>query len=378
MTSRDRLLAVLNGEVPDCVPVAPDLSNMIPARMTGKPFWDIYLYHDPPIWEAYIECAKHFDIDSLMDGYFPLGFPEEQPADEPAWERYIVYQDDSRIVVQASHIENGSRVWHDRVSVYYSADPPTHDVKPESIGLPPVPVEWQPIEGVKPVDTGPAGLQRVKRLMGDQGLVGVWLTSSAALGSQEDVFRYYDNPDKHEQWADERVEAVEKRFELIMAMPERPDFLCVGGSGTLVFQTVDIFRQLAYPAVRRAIELAAAHGIPTHMHSCGPEQALVGIMAEETDLTVIDPLERPPMGDCDLAKLKRMYGDRIVLKGNLHTTEIMLKGSVNDVIAASRQAIDDAADGGRFILSTGDQCGRDTPDENIEAMVETARSYGKY
>jgi uroporphyrinogen decarboxylase len=48
------------------------------------------------------------------------------------------------------------------------------------------------------------------------------------------------------------------------------------------------------------------------------------------------------------------------------------------VIKASKQAIDDAAEGGKFILSTGDQCGRDTPDENIFAMIETAREYGSY
>jgi uroporphyrinogen decarboxylase len=92
----------------------------------------------------------------------------------------------------------------------------------------------------------------------------------------------------------------------------------------------------------------------------------------------IDPLEIAPMGDCDLAELKQLYGDKIVLNGNLHTTDIMLRGSVDDVIAASKQAIDDAAEGGRFILSTGDQCGRDTPDENLHAMVETARTYGRY
>jgi uroporphyrinogen decarboxylase len=86
----------------------------------------------------------------------------------------------------------------------------------------------------------------------------------------------------------------------------------------------------------------------------------------------------PPMGDCDLADLKRRYGDRIVLKGNLHTTQTMLHGSVEDVIEASRRAIDAAAAGGGFILSTGDQCGRDTPDENLRAMIETARTYGKY
>ncbi len=84
------------------------------------------------------------------------------------------------------------------------------------------------------------------------------------------------------------------------------------------------------------------------------------------------------MGDCDLVELKRRYGDKIVVKGNLHTTEVMLRGSVQVVRAASRKAIDDAAKGGRFILSTGDQCGRDTPDENIWAMVETARTYGRY
>jgi uroporphyrinogen decarboxylase len=56
----------------------------------------------------------------------------------------------------------------------------------------------------------------------------------------------------------------------------------------------------------------------------------------------------------------------------------MLRGSVQDVINASKKAIDDGAAGGRFILSTGDQCGRDTPDENLAAMIETARTYGKY
>jgi uroporphyrinogen-III decarboxylase len=79
-----------------------------------------------------------------------------------------------------------------------------------------------------------------------------------------------------------------------------------------------------------------------------------------------------------LPALKRLYGDKIVLKGNLHTTEVMLRGSVADVIAASRQAIDDAAAGGRFILSTGDQCGRDTPHANLRAMIEIARTYGEY
>ena len=214
--------------------------------------------------------------------------------------------------------------------------------------------------------------------MGDQGLVGVYLATSCVFYKEDDIYQYHDHPKLHEKWAAERVEQVEQRFQQIMALDVKPDFICVGGSGTLVFQNLAIFRKFTFPAVKRAIELATQAGFPTHVHSCGPEKELVKIFAEETDLTMIDPLEIPPMGDCNLAELKRQYGDKIVLKGNLHTTNIMLRGSVQDVINASKAAIDDAAAGGRFILATGDQIGRDTPDENVFAMIETARTYGRY
>jgi uroporphyrinogen decarboxylase len=403
MTPRERLTTVLKGGIPDCVPVSPDFSNMIPARLTGKPFWDLYLYNDPPIWQAYIAAAKHFNIDSLMDGYFWLSFPDEQdyppwqrlPA-TPAcpehsrreqqkqivpnsvWQRFIVFKNSERIVVQRSRIENRKRVWEPRVCVYYVADSPTEWIPPSKIGLPDTPTRFEPLENVKPVDNGPAGLAQVKQLMGNQGLVGLFLASSSILSCEQDIYDYYDHPELHNYWRDTLIERAEHRFANIMAMSVKPDFLCVGGSGTLVFQTVDIFRQLAYPAVKRAIELASSAGLSTHIHSCGPETALIKIMAEETSLTVIDPLEIPPMGDCNLAEIKKLYGRKLTLKGNLHTTETMLYGTPLDIIAASKKAIDDAAEGGRFILSTGDQCGRDTPDVNLLAMVETARTYGKY
>ena len=248
----------------------------------------------------------------------------------------------------------------------------------EKLGLSAVPERFEPVEGRQMPDRGPAGFAAFKQRVGEQGLVGTWAASTCVLCKEADIYNYFDHPELHARWAAERIERTELRFARITAMPVKPDFICVGGSGTLVFQTVEMFRKLALPSVKRAIELAAAAGLPTHIHSCGPETALVKIMAEETGLTVIDPLEKPPMGDCILADLKRRFGDRITLKGNLHTTETMLRGSADDVIAASKQAMDDAAAGGRFILSTGDQCGRDTPDANLHAMVHTARTYGRY
>ena len=44
----------------------------------------------------------------------------------------------------------------------------------------------------------------------------------------------------------------------------------------------------------------------------------------------------------------------------------------------SLKAIRAAGENGWFILSTGDQCGRDTPDANIREMVTVVNEFGAY
>ncbi|MCL6630006.1 MAG: hypothetical protein K6U00_10445 [Armatimonadetes bacterium] len=158
----------------------------------------------------------------------------------------------------------------------------------------------------------------------------------------------------------------------------KPDFLLFGISGFMITNPAPIFRQLSLPTLQDITRLCKDAGIPSQIHCCGPEYELVKIAAEESDLSSINPLEPPPMGDCDLARVKREFGNKVSLMGNLHTTEVMLMGTPKKVAEESKKAIDAAAEGGGFILSTGDQCGRDTPEENIFAMIETARAYGKY
>ena len=146
----------------------------------------------------------------------------------------------------------------------------------------------------------------------------------------------------------------------------------------MLFNPPHIFRQLTLEWFKKITAYAKQHGVLTHIHCCGPEKVLAQIAAEETDLTSIEPLEIAPMGDCVLKEIKDKYGHKLALKGNLHTTEVLLFGSPQDVEQACKKAIDDAAKGGGFILSTGDQTPRDTPDENIFMMQKVAETYGKY
>ena len=155
MTPRERLLTVLKGGIPDRVPVTPDLSNMIPCRLTGRPFWDVYLYNDPPIYEAFITAAKHFNLDSLMLGNFNLAFPgDAAPGGRPAG-RFIVRRDAEMIVTQYAYTDGAAPEWHPTVQVFRVADSPVWGVAPSKIGLPEIPAEYEPLEGVKPSRTDP-------------------------------------------------------------------------------------------------------------------------------------------------------------------------------------------------------------------------------
>ena len=76
---------------------------MVPCRLTGKPFWDIYLYQDPPLWKAHLDAIKYFDIDRGFELYDfgPIDVVDNSP---PDWEERIVFKNTegerARIVTQ--------------------------------------------------------------------------------------------------------------------------------------------------------------------------------------------------------------------------------------------------------------------------------------
>lgn len=375
MTHRERIVKVLRREIPDCVPVCPDISNMIPVRLTGKQGIDVYLFEDPPLWKAYIDAVKYFDLDG---GFECVGIDVFGDWDNDIIEERIVQRwDDGRVATRPFNHETGE--WNEYLRVFIPGEPPAFRVRPETVGLPETPETWEPVEPRAHWPKGQDLWRLVREEMGDHGVLGLPSgASTLILRTPEDIVAYLEDPGPFFAKRDAMIESCTKRMEQIAALVDPPDFVMCGGSGSLVFQSPDIVRELTLPVLQHVTRLGREMGIPTHVHSCGPERALIKMAAEETDLTIIDPLEQPLMGDTNLAEVKRLYGERLVLKGNLLTTQTMLKGSVDDVRTASKRAIDDGAAGGGFILSTGDQCGRDTPLENIRAMVEVARTYGRY
>ena len=374
-----------NGQ-PDRVPVAPDMSNMIPCRLTGKPFWDIYLYQDPPLWKAYIDAVEHFGTDGWiysLDGFW-VADPNEKPVDDPDVknETVIVERTEERIVTRSYTDRKGKgKEWSRHVTVYPRRDPPTY-LLASKIGLQDTPAKSWPIEGVKPQKQGFELLKEALEYFNGRGVIGA-AACPPQLGNPETESGYsiYDYCDKYEEVKEWRIRSTEQAvacLKRVLSGPVRPDFILTGGSGMLVFNTPEIIRDIALPCLQKITRICKEEGIPSQVHCCGPERELVEMCAAETDLTSINPLEIPPMGNCDLADIKSRFGHKLSLMGNLHTTDVMLLGSVKDVRRASLKAIHAAGMNGGFILSTGDQCGRDTPDANIREMVAVAKEFGTY
>ena len=225
MTSRERLSRVLHGEIPDHVPVSPDISNMIPAKLTGKPFWQLYLYNYPPIYMAYIDAVKKLGFDSLMDGYVPIEFEGLDKKND--FEEVIVCEKEDRIITQKYNRSKSSihkKVWQKHVTVYFSDNPPCADIVPESIGLSENPKSYKAINGRKETLSGGELLSYVKKQMGEYGVVGVFSGTSLLLHNQQEIYDYYDNHEKYIKLRDKLIEKYTHKFYKLIELPNPAGF----------------------------------------------------------------------------------------------------------------------------------------------------------
>jgi hypothetical protein len=96
MTGRERIMTALRNGQPDRVPATPDISIMIPCRLTGKPSWEIEVNKNPSLTLAYINAVKYFGIDGWMFN----GTLDYKLKSDVFSEKELIWQDDEKWVVR--------------------------------------------------------------------------------------------------------------------------------------------------------------------------------------------------------------------------------------------------------------------------------------
>lgn len=133
-----------------------------------------------------------------------------------------------------------------------------------------------------------------------------------------------------------------------------------------------VYRKFAHPYECRLAADLAAHDIPLILHICGNTTAIMGDMAT-TGAAMLEFDYK-----ADMARCRAATEDGPVLVGNVDPSGVMALGTPEQVLVESRRAIEVLGARGRFILSPGCTLPATTPPENVEAMMEAARRYGRY
>ncbi|MCG3149424.1 MAG: hypothetical protein PCFJNLEI_02886 [Verrucomicrobiae bacterium] len=145
----------------------------------------------------------------------------------------------------------------------------------------------------------------------------------------------------------------------------------VGGQNGLLMSPAAWRRHLE-PRLRRWCRLIHDHDLKVFFHSDGGIDPLIGPLIE-CGIDVLNPIQHVCPG-MDRAALKRKYGDRVIFHGGVDNQSVLPRGSVASVRDEVRQCL--ATLGARqtgYICCSCHNVQPGTPLENILAMVETVQ-----
>jgi uroporphyrinogen decarboxylase len=136
-----------------------------------------------------------------------------------------------------------------------------------------------------------------------------------------------------------------------------------------------VMKKYIWPPIKRVVDMCHRRGIPYLKHSDGDLMPILKEFIDFCGFDGINPIEPQCM---DMAEVKRKFGRRVYIKGNVDITWVIPYGNEEDVRKDVRRAIDQGAKGGGFVLSESNSFHPGCKFENILTYIDEARKYGKY
>lgn len=112
------------------------------------------------------------------------------------------------------------------------------------------------------------------------------------------------------------------------------------------------------------------------LHTCG---SVIKLLPDLIDagVEILNPVQVSAKG-MDTQRLKAEFGDRLTFWGAIDTQHVLPHGSADEVRQEVRQRISDLGPGGGFVVAPVHNVQGDVPAENVVAMYQAARQFGRY
>jgi MtaA/CmuA family methyltransferase len=339
MTSYERYMAVCQLKEPDRVPVSPFIMTFA-AKLAGVPYID-YCRAGEVMAEAQLACIRRFGYDAAALGSDAVREAETvgatirwQKDEVPAatGEPLIKSRDDLRKLRLPDPL--GKNRMHEQIKA----------------------------------------LKILRRELGDDEIVYAWVEAPFQESAMLRNINYFmmdlvgDPPLVHELMRF----SLELELSFGLAQIEAgARFIGIGDSiASLV--SPDHYQQFNFPYISELIAGLKAAGARVKYHACGNTKALLPFFSKlGADIINLDSL-------IDLKEAKLILGNNVCIKGNFSPTAILLRGTPETVRKAARRCILEGGLHGGFILSPGCEVPRDTPTENLEALIAVAKTDGIY
>ena len=145
----------------------------------------------------------------------------------------------------------------------------------------------------------------------------------------------------------------------------------MGYKGTPFFSET-VYRELLQPVQKRAVDWAHSRGIRTHLHSCGNIMPLIPAILE-TGIDALNPIEIK--AGMDIYKLKKEFGDRLVLHGGVDASKL---DRPEIVLPLVEELLPVVKENGGYIFSSDHSIPNSVSLDTYRQVIETVKKYGAY
>ncbi len=375
MTPRQRMLAAYQGLASDTVPVAPEFWYYLPARTLGISM--ITLEREVPHWQALQQTFRRYGCEGwgivapgLPTGWSGLSTVKDHWLPGGRLEERTRIEVEGRRLTSAKLYEPGEPSWMvERYIKDFDLDWPAYF----NWAMPdPETLNWKPV-------------QEALDAVGEEYLLEVYVGDAFidfAGGQREGGFEQViadlaDQPGAMQALQARYIAAMSAKVRAALTRTTVRSVFVGSIWSSLSLLSPTLWRRWDLPLLQAVVRTAHAFGGLVHHHFHGRCMGVLDDLAS-LGLDCICPFERPPGGDVtNLKKVAARLSNRTAFNGNVHTVATLINGKPEDVRREVLEILEAFEGSDRLIVGTGDQVGVETPDENIDAMIETARLYGR-
>ena len=201
--------------------------------------------------------------------------------------------------------------------------------------------------------------------------LGTCVTTAMVLGTENLLIGMIKKPEKVHQLMEVIVENNNRLIKRLVEMGVGIGFPDPVSSTSLI--SIKQYRKFSLPYFKQNVDYVKKLGGGCGLHICGTSRALWDDIAETgIGAFSLDNVE-------DLEEAKRVLGHKMGIQGNVPPVEVMKLGTPHDVLRSARECIRKGWDSPNgFTLTSGCQMPANTPEANMQALMDAARIFGRY